>query len=361
MPFKSWEVATLTVNGQIYKDWETIVVHFGLMDQPAAYYRFTCSEGMPLANNLAAMRIKPGDYCSVTLAGQHSLSAMVNIRQVSYNADQHGVEIIGQSLEFNASNASAQTSTMEFKDKSLTQIATKLLEPIAVKWIPVGKIDETPFPRVNMAPGDSIREVIEPLARMRGVPLGTDETGHMTAGVSEANSGISLVEGKNILEGRETISTAPGGGGPNFSMSQMPVGKDEKEWGAKVASVPFAKEAHDFFGGIGSEGAYSPSVTLAEHPGNSNEMQSRSGFEGFKLDQEMINVQIVVYGWLTGETRGTLWQKLIGQKIHVKSPMLIMDQELELRAVTYSQDSRTGTRTTLELVKNVGGQADASG
>ena len=41
--------------------------------------------------------------------------------------------------------------------------------------------------------------------------------------------------------------------------------------------------------------------------------------------------------------------------VHVKSPMLILDEDLKLYAVTFSQDNRGGTRSTLEL-KREGGE-----
>ena len=58
-------------------------------------------------------------------------------------------------------------------------------------------------------------------------------------------------------------------------------------------------------------------------------------------------------GWL--RPSGGLWVR--GQQVYVRSPMLIMDQTLLLKAVSFTQDSETGTRSTLELVNILGNRA----
>ena len=61
---------------------------------------------------------------------------------------------------------------------------------------------------------------------------------------------------------------------------------------------------------------------------------------------EQLQVTIVVQGWLK-PGGGGLWKP--GEKVHVKSPMLIVDEQLDLVSATFTQDNKSGTRTTLEL------------
>ena len=74
---KPEETAILTVNGAEYRDWESVMVRHSLKEHPYYTYRFTCSEGMPLAQNWAALRIVPGMECSVTLAGILAITGLV--------------------------------------------------------------------------------------------------------------------------------------------------------------------------------------------------------------------------------------------------------------------------------------------
>jgi prophage tail gpP-like protein len=55
---------------------------------------------------------------------------------------------------------------------------------------------------------------------------------------------------------------------------------------------------------------------------------------------------VTVHGWL--RPSGGLWDR--NQTVFVTSPMLIMNQEpLITKVVTFTQDNETGARTTLEL------------
>src|SRR5215831_9350577 len=92
---KAEEQALLVVNGSEFRDWETVMVRHAIREQPPFRFRFTCSEGLPLANNWFAMQIKPGDECQVYLAGKKAISAKVTTRQVYYDKSRHFVEMQG--------------------------------------------------------------------------------------------------------------------------------------------------------------------------------------------------------------------------------------------------------------------------
>jgi len=59
-----------------------------------------------------------------------------------------------------------------------------------------------------------------------------------------------------------------------------------------------------------------------------------------------ISAYITVQGWLYDGAN--LWEP--GQHIHVKSPMAMLDLVMAAQSVTFTQDERGGTETTLELV-----------
>ena len=111
------EIATLIVNGEIFKDWESIFVRHAF-DEPFYWFRFTASEGAPLAKNWAAQRIRPGDKCEVYLAGILAVSGRVKTRQVSTSAKHHAIEIQGGGFTFDLTRASVVSKTGEFKNSS---------------------------------------------------------------------------------------------------------------------------------------------------------------------------------------------------------------------------------------------------
>ena len=358
MAFKPSEVAEILVGGRVFRDWESVIVHLA-EGEAANTARFTVSEGMPLAGEMAAVRIKPGEHCTIKLAGETAITGYVETRQVAYTATAHGVELIVRSLTKAAADASAMTKTLEFKKKNLQQIATELLKPIGIQFVPKGPISGKPFDRVNIAPGESIYNTIETLARQRGVTLGTDVMGNMTGRTMWFPIGDSLIEGINILEGRETWTIQQGDGGDqgngvDFTSSQATA--DKNRWGAQAAHDPNSNASKITNAGQGGQGVYAPNRNLAEHPGDKNDAAQRANYEAQKRGDEQLQVQITVQGWL--KPSGGLWMP--GDKVHVKSPMLIVDEDLKLMVAEFRQDSRSGTTTQLELTRD-GGQGEDAG
>src|SRR6185436_5698224 len=121
MAFNPREVAEITVNGKRFRDWESVTVKLAEGESnPSA--KFTVSEGAPLVKTFAEMQIRPGDHCTVTLAGELAFKGYVETRQVGYTAQQHGIEIIAVGYTKALADGAAETETMEFRDKTWKQI-----------------------------------------------------------------------------------------------------------------------------------------------------------------------------------------------------------------------------------------------
>jgi prophage tail gpP-like protein len=344
MPFKAQEVAEVTIKGKRFRDWESVIVRMEEGSVPNSF-KLTVSEGAPLAKTFAEQQIKPGDHCTVKLAGELAITGYVETRQVAYTAEQHGIEIVGHSMNKAAVDASVVHKTMEFKNKGISHIASEMLKPLGLKWNPKTQISEKPFERVNIAPGTSVHEQIEALARKRGVTLGTDLQGNYTARTAFEQGSDKLEEGKNILEGRETLTMSMGGGG-NYNYDQKT--GNNKEFGAKVSHD--AKGASKNDNSRMGQGVHAPNVSVGGMPGDKIDSQTNADMEGDRRDYEKFEVTIVVQGWL--KPSGGLWKP--GEMVHVKSPMLIVDEKLKLMKADFTQDNKSGTRTTLLLTKDTG-------
>jgi prophage tail gpP-like protein len=338
---KPQEVAQITVNGMNFRDWESVQVKL-VEGESNNSFRLTVTEGMPLAKNFAGLQIRPGDHCSITLGGVLAITGYVETRQVAYTGEQHGIEIIGVSYTKALADGAAMTKTGEFRDKSWKQIADQVVKPVGINVVPKTGLPGKPFRRASIPPGMSKYDFLEMLARQRGITMGTDKEGNLTARVQWTGGGESLIEGINILEGNE-VMTIKQGGGPNDVVGQEGAYDVRDNWGAKVAHG--AKGTSKSNINTGGKGVHAPNRQLAEHPGDKDDRQSRSKFESQVRGQEQLQVTIVVQGWL--KSSGGLWQP--GEKVHVKSPMLIVDEVLDLVSATFTQDNKSGTRTTLEL------------
>jgi prophage tail gpP-like protein len=336
---KPTEQATLIINGTEYRDWETVLVRHALMEQPPYRFRFTCSEGMPLAKNWGVLQIKPGDECTILLAGQLAFTGKVSTRQVYYDKGRHYIEIQGGTFQLDLSGASPVTKTMEMKKVTFNQIAMQLLAPFGIPFkVEGGSIPQIKFDRVSLSHGLSVFDHLDLYSRAVGAQFTSDEQGSFVAHMGPTGGGDALVEGQNILIGREIIYD------PSMATSvptaSQQTGGDQK-WGAQVASVPFMTQDMQSLAK-----SYMPFVIPSELPTSDNQhLQQRGKTERDWMANDQITVFCTVYGWL--QSSGQLWHR--GDIYHVTSPMLIMDMGLKAKSVTFTQDNNEGTRTTLEL------------
>jgi prophage tail gpP-like protein len=338
---KVTEQAVLTVNGQDYRDWETIMVRHAIREVPPYRFRFTCSEAIPIANNFGVLQIKPGDECEVTLAGEKAIKGKVSTRQVYYDKRRHYVEIQGATFTLDLSGSSPISKTMEMKDVNIQQIASSLLKPYKIPLtIEGGSLPQMKFPRVSLQHGLSTFDHLDLYARNAGVPFTSNEKGDFVMIAGAGQGGDAFVEGQNILIGREILYN------PSMESSSPSLahgtGSDDK-WGADVSHVPYTdlKMASQF----GS--AFMPFVIPMELPTiGQDHMKGRAQAESNFQKTDQVTVFVTVYGWL--KPSGGLWKR--NDMYPVTSPMLIMKGDpLRAKSVTFTQDNNEGTRTTLEL------------
>jgi len=348
--FNEREVCILTVNNKLYTEWKSITV-YKCRKEAFDYYRFTCSEFAAFAKDLAAQQIRPGDECTVTLGGEYAIGGYVTTRQVAFTEKSHGVEITGKSYTSATVNGAASTKGGELTDVTYTELANKLLQPYGLKFEPKDNISQEKFPRVNVT-GQTVWEVLEKAARQRSIILGTSpkpNEGNIYWGTTptfSAGQGV-VEEGVNMLEGRETLSMEFGSGA-YLTMAQA--APTPQKWGPEITSAPLGKFASEFASRLGVAPGFKPLVSMAEMPGGQSAASQRSGAENSAISGEQIKVEVVVQGWFNANR--VLW--LPWNSVYVRSPMLIMDQSLICKSVTFNQDDKGGTRTTLELENEMG-------
>lgn len=348
MPWpKPEELAILTVGGMKFQDWETVMVRHCLYEVPWYHFRFTCSEGMPLAKNWAAMRIMPGMECTVTLAGILAISGMVSTRQVFVDAKRHHIEIQGNNMTASLAAASVISKTGEWKDVTYKKFAEDVIKPFGFKLVEEGgTIPAVKFPRISIPPGTSAIDALDiPLRSLGSVKLTSNASSDVVAAVGPNGSSDTVYEGElgrpSYLEAREIIYNLGMAKGI-YGIGQKPGSNDE--WGAKVASVPFL--GNSFSESLA--GKYSPQALPLEVPAWSKDhLKGRTGADRDWQSEDQVTVYATVQGWL--RPSGGLWQR--NQVVRVVSPMLVMKGEIPFTAksVVFTQDNQSGTRTTLEL------------
>ena len=334
------EIAEIEVNGQRYADWTTIHVEidYTTLDRIC---RFTAVEDVGASSTLASMQIKPGDECSVYLGGQLVMTGFVYNRQSSYSARQHGVMLTCRSRTADLPNSSVKMNEMQFRNYSFSAIARKVLQPYGINLkvkTPPSDFDKK-FRDVSAFPGETVYSFLERLARLRGVFLQDDENGSMVATQMEpgGSGGAQLEEGRNIIASScviddETLFSKLTG----YGQTQ---GTDER-WGdrarhpAAEAKGPSTRHRERVF-------------VVEDQVDDSEDVKRRVTQERNALLGRTIDVGVTVQGWF--KDSGGLWT--IGEIVSIKSPMHLLDHDLGVKTVVFSQADELGSVTNLTLVR----------
>lgn len=330
------EDCTLIVNNQQFSDWETVWVQHRWTDS-FAYFKFTAAERTPLPANWTLLQFKPGDACTIQLAGQLALTGYIVERQTQYDANTHSVQLIGKSTTFWGYKSSVDTPTLSFDNKTFEQIAREVLAKYPGQVTVVGTLNALPFDKCSAQIGESCWDFLERLARPRGIVLGSDYKGdYVLIGQHTYPIIVELTEGVNIKACNCIISHDVFF--ENYEVRAQKAGNNQD----------FGPSANQLTCGVpGTASAYSKLITPAEQPVKTQgEVCDRAYNEAKWHQGEIIQATVVVYGWTADGTN--LWQA--GSDVFVNSPMAMLNMALKIQTVTFTQDDRGGTLTTLDLV-----------
>jgi len=350
--------AVVVVNGQELYEWTTVEVHLEIGNNPTRRFRFTVSEqedltttgmGVSTSDPNSAFRIRPPDKCTIFLDGYMVINGWVSTRQVFYDKDQHAVELQGMGWAGRDGQGAAVSQTHEFKDKDIMQIAQAVEQNLGVKVMDANASKEK-IPRASITPGETAFEFIEKLARGVGTKIDENEMGDrvLTDGMPIGSG--ELVEGYNIVEGREIIHSTQGSQGNQITGTAP---------GGDQADYAKANQMHSSANMSGQGVQPGMGVrSLMEIPFFSDMFgKMRANHETTVADNLMIQVTCKVNGW--SKEGGGLWQPR--DRVWVSSPMLIMDRVLIVKAVTFRQSSEGGTTTDILLVNKLSDKEQASG
>jgi prophage tail gpP-like protein len=330
------ETATLVVAGRQFEDWESIWLQNNLAQVPPQF-RFTAAERDPIPTLWQRLQFKPGDDCQLYLGGLLAMTGMIITRQVAYENRQHGVVLQGVAQTWAAARASILDKESQFKG-GFVDVAGQVLAPTGVGFKVIGTIDPTPYkPAAKNEPGEPIFSFLERIGRQRKVMIGTDPYGNFLFFGDHGPRPIDeLIEGINILKMQCVIS-------------------DEKLYNEYVTRAQTGRSdegtpkdaAHQEAKGPGTLKWYSPLLTVIEHPvWTPKEVALRNTFETNWHEGQKIEATITVQGWFT--RAGRLWNS--GDDVLIKSPMAMLNMGMKIQSTTFTQDSRSGSLTTLLCV-----------
>ena len=342
---KPQEIATLIVNGIRFEDWETVMVRRNWGDS-YAYFQFSAAERdqavlKPSGQRLDWQKLQfvPGDLCSVLLAGQLAITGFIEVRQVAYDANSHGVMLIGKSYTALGAKSSVDTKTGSFDGKNVQQACQEAWAPYGVAVKLIGTPDMTPFDKLQANKGEPVWDFCERIARDRCARLAVDAFGNFLLIGDHAGKIVSgLIEGKNNLSMQCIIDSTMVF--ESYDVHGSSQGTDDHN--GTDASEQTATKGTNV-----SKVLYSKLITpIEESVKSQGEMQMRAQFEQRIHDGTHIQATITVQGWLREGM--SLWQE--GDHVYVYSPMALLDGEMAIQQVIFMQDDKRGSVTVLTCV-----------
>jgi prophage tail gpP-like protein len=336
------DIAILKVRGMEFQDWESVYVQTRWHDK-YDYCRFTAAERREdLVPYWTLLQFKPCDAVEVWLSGQLAMTGTLIERQVAYDVDNHGVQLLGQGTTEAGFKSSVNSETGAFDKMSFEAIARKALQ-LYGKVNTLGRLNPLEFDKVQNNPGENIWNFLEPLARVRGIIMASTKDGDFLfvgdrTGLPSTVLAATLKEGVNIKSANCTINVAE-----QFLIYRT---KGQTAASNDQYGTAASEQVSDPLSGTGCH--VSLKETMAEQPVKSKaELNDRNHNEWKWAEMAKIYLTVVVQGWTYNGIN--LWEP--GLSVWVYSPMCMLNQKMSIQRCTFTQDRNSGSQSTLDCVQ----------
>lgn len=320
----------LTVNNRKYSGWKKIRIVCGI-EQISGYFELEVSDRW--AGQEVPWPILPGDACKVSVDGQTVITGYVDDAMPGYDARQHALTVMGRDKTGDLVDCSAVRENVEWKDRTLLQIATDLCGPFGIKVTAATDVGK-PFANATFQWGESVFETLERLAKHRGVLLVSDGAGGLViTRASSVKVATSLVRGENILSARAAMSHRD-----RYSKYIVKGENQGFDTSTPEQNTQAQGEAVD-----ANIKRYRPLVIVAEEQGHSDKLADRAKWEAAVRFGRGSRATITVQGWNHADG---LWQP--NRLVRVRDQYLGIDMDMLIVTATFLLD-QDGTRTELAL------------
>jgi prophage tail gpP-like protein len=335
----SKEIVTLEVRGQLFTNWTTVRVEQKVTEWFPTF-QFECTENVPVPLTINGAQFVPGDEVRVYVGGVPAILGYITERHVGYDAKNHGIRLIGVGRTFDLTSSSVPLELLDGHDgQSWQELADSLTAHLGISVRPIGAVDNKPFDKIGISPGETIQMVLERYARPRNIVIGCDPFGNLL-GIGESQSVTTgdLVEGSNILRANCAWRDQ------NVYAKLFAVGQG---YGSDSNSGDKMNKQVAYLEGTSTRNRHIVVVNDVSEQ-DQHGLERRVKMEQVFTEGSFIEAQITVQGWFKDEnTSASLWRA--GEYYFVDAPMLIMRTVLGCAVCVYEQTDG-GSTTTLTMV-----------
>lgn len=184
----------LTVDGAEWGGWQSYRINLG-MQQLSGSFDLTLTERWAGQESRRALRV--GAPCTLHYDGALLVTGYLDSVAPTYNGQDHSISVSGRDKTADLVDCSAPAT--QWIGRSLADVARELCAPFGIPVIDQAGAN-VPFRSLKPNDGETVFEMLDQAARIRGVLLITDGRGNLVitrAGRERASDALSL--GQNIL------------------------------------------------------------------------------------------------------------------------------------------------------------------
>lgn len=339
----AFETVTVEAGGSAYRSWIEVTIEAGAAQAARSFSIIAAEPSGALGD---AWPLRPGVAVKVKASGDLLLDGHIDDYAPEFECETHRAVISGRSKAKDAIDSSAIHETGEFKQQTIHDIGSALLKPFGLKLHnALGQLPKIPIWR--LAPGSTVFQELEMLARQEGALLLGLADGHMKltkADKFQLHAG-ALVEGVNIKRASAKLSER------DKHDSVHVRGQKNKGSGADAHRLEHVSRDK-------TVERHRPLLVLAEGDTDKSRLQKRGDWQVEHAAGWSTTATVEVAGWR--DEKGALWdpEKLV----YVESKKLKIAQAMAIKQVRFLQNNESGTISTLSLVdpRALGGK-DAKG
>lgn len=322
---------TLALQGRLYSGWQQVHITRSLA-QISGTFELRLTDKWAL--DRSQLQVQPGQAARVFIGDHPVITGWVDDIEARHSDEDHQLAVRGRDVTGDLVDCAAIHESQEWVGRDLAQVARDLARPFGVAVraeVDVGP----PFRYHHAHPGETVYELLERGARMRGVLLMSDGDGALVlTRAGAARSARRLVLGENILRGDAVKSHRD-----RYSLYRV-LGQDRGDdflLDETVAQI--VAEVVD--SGVTR---YRPLVIHASEPMDGAAARERARWERSVRAGRGNEAHVSVRGWMDGDRP---WRP--NSLVAVRDPWLGLQGEYLLSAVVYRVDDEAGEVADLTL------------
>lgn len=328
---------TLNVDGKIWGGWTAMTINRSL-DSIAGEFDLTVTSQWSKA---APRSIKPGMPCSVTIGKERVLTGYIDDFIPSYDAQNVSLRVLGRDKTGDLVDSSVVDKSGQWSGLKLEHIAVAICKPYTIQVITETDTGDA-FSAVTLEQGETGFELLDRLAKQRGVLMTSDALGRLViTRASTQRATVSLALGQNILAARGRFSWRERA---SQYIIKGSVAAGGSTWDDQPVKVVGGRQTVITDADITR---YRPKILVNEDNLTVGGSSARGEWYKAHALGEANSTEITVTGWRENGDAGPLWQT--NRLVSITDVIQQLDVSWLIKTVSFSHDDN-GRITVLTLV-----------